>query len=505
MAPAYAQLGEIAIRLQKYDQATILLYQALSYNPYDALALTNLAVAQRLAGHPGEAARTMAQALARMPLLPYARAEKWRIASAAEKTASKPADQTPEDWAKPYPVAADTYLEVAAWYRTLGDVASSDAVLHYALSRLPAESITPVVYYYLAANAREAGKDDQADQYARLGEAAPYAKVFPNRLEDAWVIEDELRDHPLDAHASYLLGNYLFAHGRYDDGARYWSDAFGQGFEYSVLMRNLGLYAWRVKNDPAGAAGFYEKAVKLAPEDYRLYADLDEIYFRLGKAGSREKLFAQAPASVLDRDTVRVRRALLLTQAKEYDGAIALLLDHHFKPWEGGVGAREMYVLANFHKGMHALEDNKPPEAVAAFQKALEYPRNLGAGKPDKPHDEEALFWLGEAWKAAGNADAAHDAWTQAAAEGKDGPTLARLYRGLALRRLGQPEEADKILIPLAQVKPGEKQGAAELYASGLLSLYDNRSDLAAEKFTAALAANPDYWLARLALDRVIR
>src|ERR1019366_9512834 len=147
-----------------------------------------------------------------------------------------------------------------------------------------------------------------------------------NRQEDAWVIDEELRDHPLDAHALYLLGNYLFAHGRYDDGARYWSDALGQRFEYSVLMRNLGLYAWRVKNDLAGAAGFYEKAIKLAPEDYRLYADLDQIYFRLGKAGSREKLFAQAPASVLDRDVVRVRRALLLTQAREYDEAVALLL-----------------------------------------------------------------------------------------------------------------------------------------------------------------------------------
>jgi tetratricopeptide (TPR) repeat protein len=504
-APAYTQLGEIAIRLQKYDQAVTLLHQALSLNPYDAMTLTDLAAAQRLAGHTGEAARTMAQALARMPLLPYARAEQWRIASAVAKTTSKSADHTPEDWAKPYPAAADTYLEVAAWHRTLGDVASSDAVLHSALSRLPGQSVTPVVYYYLAANAREAGKPDQADQFARQGEAAPYAQVFPNRQEDAWVIEEELRDHPQDAHASYLLGNYLFAHGRFDDGARYWSDALRQGFEYSVLMRNLGLYAWRVKNDLVGAAGLYEKAIKLAPEDYRLYVDLDEIYFCLGKAGSREKLFAQAPASVLDRDLVRVQRALFLTQVGEYDGAVALLLDHHFKPWEGGVRLREMYVLANFQKGRRALEDNKPAEAVAAFRKALEYPRNLGVGKPDKPHDEEVLFWLGEALQAAGSADAAHDAWTQAAAEGKDGLTLSRLYRGLALRRLGQPEEADKILIPLAQIKAGETPGAAELYASGLLSLFDDRSDLAAGKFTAALAADPDFWPAKFALDRVIR
>ena len=112
------------------------------------------------------------------------------------------------------------------------------------------------------------------------------------------MIDDQLRDHPLDTHALFFMGNYLFAHGRYEEGARRWAQAFGQGFEYSVVMRNLGLYAWRVKNDLPDAAEFYEKAVKLAPEDYRLYTDLDEIYFRLGSAGRREKLFADAPASV---------------------------------------------------------------------------------------------------------------------------------------------------------------------------------------------------------------
>jgi len=504
-APALGQLGEIAIRLQKYDQAATLLYRALSHNPYDAMALTDLAASLRLAGRTTEASKAIARALERMPLLPYARAEQWRIETALEKAMPKPAGHASEDWAGPYPASADPYLEVAAWYRTLGDVASSDAVLQAALSHLPTPAITPVVYYYLAANAREEGKDDQADEYARKAQAAPYTKAFPNRLEDAWVIDDELRDHPLDAHASYFLGNYLFAYGRYDDAARYWSDALGQGFEYSVLMRNLGLYSWRVKNDLPDAAGFYENAVKLAPEDYRLYTDLDEIYFRMGNAGSRERLFAEAPASVRDRDTVLVRRTLLLTQEREYERALDLLMNHHFKPWEGGVGAREMYVLANFQKGRRALEDSKPAEAEVAFRKALEYPRNLGVGKPDKPRDEEVLFWLGDALKAEGNAAAARDAWAQAAQEGKNGSVVASLYRGLALRRLGQAEEADKVLNPLSEVKPGEKHGAAEFYASGLLDLFANRSDKAAGEFTAALEADPDFWPARLALDRVTR
>ena len=394
-------------------------------------------------------------------------------------------------------------MQVAAWYRSLADVNDADEVLHFALKHLPAQAITPVVYYYLAADEREKGNDERADDFARQGEAAPSAKVFPNRLADAEVIDDELRDHPLDAHALFFLGNYLFAHGRYDEGAQSWEQAFGQGLEDSVLMRNLGLYAWRVKSDLPDAAQFYEKAVQLAPEDYRLYVDLDEIYFRMGSAGLREKLFAGAPASVLDRDTVRVRRALLLTQEQQYDHALELLIDHSFKPWEGGVAVREMFVLANFDKGLRALEGNQAPVAEEAFRKALAYPHNLGSGKPDKPHDEETWFWLGEALSAQGKSDAARDAWAHAIDEGKGTSPLATLYRGLAERRIGQSDASAKSLGALTEVKPGEKHAAAAFYAAGLLDLYDHHTPEAKVKFLAALDADPDFWQARLALDRV--
>jgi len=503
-ATAYAQLGEISITLQNYTQAIQLLYQSLSYNPRDAMAAADLALAMRLAGMTGEADATITRAMDEMPLLPYARAERWMIETTRKKAGQESAPPVSEDWTKPYPATAEPFLQVAAWYRDLGDVDDSSQILRLAVERLPAPAVTPLVYYYLAANEREKGSEERADDFARQGQAAPSAKVFPNRQADAEVIDDQLRDHPLDAHALFFMGNYLFAHGRYDEGAKYWEQAFGQGFDDSVLLRNLGLYAWRVKNDLPDAAEFYEKAVKLAPEDYRLYVDLDEIYFRLGSAGRREKLFADAPASVRDRDTVLLRRALLLTQERQYDRALGLLMDHTFKPWEGGVAVHEMYVLANFHKGLQALEGSQPAVAEGAFRKALEYPHNLGSGKPDKPHDEELWFWLGEALNAQNKSDAAHDAWAQAAGEGQGISPLGSLYRGLALRRMGQNAASEKTLDKLVQVKLGGKHAAAEFYAAGLLDLYDHRTPAAAAKFLAALDADPEFWQARLALDRVV-
>ena len=502
-ASAYAQLGEIALVLKDYKHAISLLKQSLSYNPADAMAGTDLAVAMRLAGMNGDAEKTLAAALESMPLLPYARAERWRIET-ARGTTDRGSEHAPSAWAKPYPATSEVYLQVAAWYRRVGDFGSSNGVLNDALRQLPAQAISPLVYYYLAANAREQGNDEQADAFARQGQAAPYAKVFPARLADAEVIDDQLNDHPLDAHALFFLGNFLFAHGRYDEAARSWEQAFGQGFEYSVVMRNLGLYAWQVKDDPRDAAQFYEQAIKLAPDDYRLYTDLDEIYFRLGAAGGREKLFATAPVSVRNHDTVLVRRSLLLTQEGKYDQAEALLMDHRFKPWEGGVHVREMYVLANLQKGTRALEEGKPAVAEAAFRQAVEYPHNLGSGKPDKPHDEEAWFWLGESLNAQNKADAARQAWTEAVEQSSDGSPLAALYLGLAERRLGQDQASESALQPLRQLKAGEKH-AAEFYAAGLLEVYEHHNPQASANFMAALNTDPDYWQARVMLDRVGR
>jgi tetratricopeptide (TPR) repeat protein len=251
------------------------------------------------------------------------------------------------------------------------------------------------------------------------------------------------------------------------------------------------------------AAGFYERAIRLAPDEYRLYVDLDEIYTLSGDVAQREKLFAQAPASVRNRDTVLVRLALLATQQKRYDQALELLMHHRFKPWEGGAIVREMYVLANVQKGRQALAAKNEAEAEAAFRQALEYPHNLGVGKPDKPHDEEPLYWLGEALAAQGKNDAARDAWSEAAAQGRNASSTAALFAGLALRRLGQSDEAAKLLGPLARPGGEGRAGAEDFYLAGLLALFENHRDEASSHFRKALELDPSLWQARIELEQM--
>ncbi|MBZ5543909.1 MAG: DUF5107 domain-containing protein, partial [Acidobacteriia bacterium] len=118
--PAFAALGEIALQQKEYGEAVKLFRQALSSNPDDARVQADLAVALRLAGRTAEAGKVVDAALKRMPLLPFARAEEWRSSTAKAANAAGAANR--ENWEKTFTYDVQKYLDVAAWYRRLGDL-----------------------------------------------------------------------------------------------------------------------------------------------------------------------------------------------------------------------------------------------------------------------------------------------------------------------------------------------------------------------------------------------
>ncbi|MGH9453621.1 MAG: tetratricopeptide repeat protein, partial [Terriglobia bacterium] len=503
-APAFVELGEIAIHQRDYAGAVRLLQRAVSYNPGDALALADLAAAERLAGDAREAARTSAEAVQRMPLLPYALAEQWMDdRDAAPANGSTTSGK--ENWAKVIGIDPQNYMAVGAWYHHLGAYASSDAVLHAAAENLPAQKLSPLIYYYLASNAGQEGKTQQGRDAQQKAVSLPCAEVFPNRVSDAAVLEEAILHNPGDAHAQYALGNFLFAHGRYVEASSLWSTALAEGFNDPVLLRNLGLYAWRVKRDLFSAAGLYARAIRLSPNDYRLYSDLDEIDEQKGDASARAKLFQSAPHEVLEQDTVRTRYALFLMEQSKFDQALAVLMNHQFKPWEGGEEVHDIFVVANVEKGKQALANHRLGEAENAFRKAMEYPSNLGVGKPSKPDDEEPLFWLGMTLQAEGKQAEAQAAWRSAAERGRNADNATAVYSALAFEKLGQKDEAQKILDRCINSSARADARAYNYFVAALAERYTHKAEMAGTDFRHAIELDPSFWRARLALNEVNR
>ncbi|HEX5412646.1 MAG TPA: DUF5107 domain-containing protein [Terriglobia bacterium] len=507
-APALVQLGEIAIWQKQYADAQKLLRKALRHDPDDGVALGDLAVALRLGGNLKEASDLANSVVETMPILPYALAEQWCVEAAlGDEAAAKHATKAFES-AVGY--RSQGYLEAGAWYRRLGDLASSDFVLRAGTRNLAAKEVSPLIYYYLAANAWDEGNAHQASADAIAAEKASVEAVFPNRPEDAQILREVLAHTSVNAHAKYFLGNFLFAHSHYAEAANLWKQAEGEGVHYAVLYRNLGVYALRVEDDPAGAAAYYASAIKQSPSDFRLYVDLDEIYTQLGKTSDREKLFAGAPPEVLGHDAVRARRLVLNVEERRYDQALDALEGHIFKPWEGGRVIRELFVLANLEKGRQAFEAGNFKAAEEAFHAGLEYPENLGVGKPEHPQDEEALYWLGRALDAQGQKSQARSAWQQAADEMRPAETgeeargggPSSFYGALALDRLGRSEDASRILDGLARESATGRKSAYDYYLAGLVKNYRKQDGEAAADFRRALELNPGFWQARLELER---
>jgi Tfp pilus assembly protein PilF len=507
VAPALIQLGEIAIQRKQYGQAEKLLRKAQRHNPDDGVALSDLAVALRLGGNLKEASEVANKAVDKMPILPYALAEQWRVEAALGGIAPAQHDMV---FTNTVGYRSQGYLEAGAWYRRLGDLASSDSVLRAATKNLAAKEVSPLIYYYLAANGWDEGNAQQASADANAAEKANVEAVFPNWPEDAMVLREVVAHNPSDVHAKYFLGNFLFAHSHYAEAAALWKQAEGEGFHYAVLYRNLGVYALRVQNDPTSAAAYYGSAIKQSPADFRLYVDLDEIYTQLGKTSYREKLFAGAPPEVLGHDAVRARRVLLNVEERRYDQALDALKGHNFRPWEGGRIVRELFVLANLEKGRQAFEAGQFKVGEESFRAGLEYPENLGVGKPEHPQDEEALYWLGRALEAQGEKSAAHNAWQQVvdqmrAAQDESeegGGGSSSFYAALALDRLGHSAEASRILDGLARELATGRKSAYDYYLVGLVKNYRKQEGQAAADFRRALELNPGFWQARLELQR---
>ena len=427
-----------------------------------------------------------------MPLLPSALEE----AAEDQRTTST---ETPSDALRILSAGGDvdTYLSVAAWYRGLGDFASSNHVLDAAAARF---ADSPMVYAYLASNAWKEGRDSQAAQYAAQLAAAPYTSLFPHRVADALALSEVLAHNPHDQHALLLLGDFLFARGRYDDAAAKWRGAAARGLQSAELQRDLGIWAWRVKGDRELAASYFEKAIQMAPQQYRLYPQLDEIYAELGDSARRAKLYAAAPAAVLERDVVRVRQASFLTEQRQFDEALAVLNSHPFKPWEGGQIAREVYVMANLQQGRQEMSEKEYAKAEQSFRRALEYPANLAVGKPSHPHDEEAQYWLGEALNAQGKTDAARAAWQSAADSGADGDGNSALFRAVAERRLGDSQSAQEQLTRLAKLANAAQASAQDFCIAGRAQHFLGEDPLAQHDFRQALTLDPGNLCARMEL-----
>ncbi len=451
----YYQLAELASLRGDYSQALSLVEQSLQHGALNTKALElktsllrrtgRLEMAERLTRRILRIDPLDARALFEQSLVLALEGEKSQTARAKMLTLMRG--------------EVHSYLEMAIDYANSGLFDEAIQLLNTFIQQAPDKNrIDPQVFYFLGYFHDQRHQPAEAMEDFKTAAKMPPDFCFPFQFEAEPILRHALKRNPSDARAWYYLGNLLFDN-QPSKALGAWEQAVRLDDQFALAQRNLGLAKARVQKDVAGGIECLEKAVALAPDDPRLYYELDVLYESDGAPVQRRlETLNRRPEVVAKRDDALTRRVMVLTAAGHPEGALRILRSHHFHNWEGSSSLHGLYMDACVQSGLAKLRAEEPAAALANFQLATEYPANQEVGRPRREARlAEIQYWIGVAEERLGQKAEAEAAFRSASGASGYGDTEGQYYRGLAMQRLGENSDAKRIFERL------ERQGLEEL------------------------------------------
>jgi tetratricopeptide (TPR) repeat protein len=291
-------------------------------------------------------------------------------------------------------------------------------------------------------------EDINFDRLNRAKQLPPPA-VFPcvQELEPAFRLA--LRKDPDDGQTRLYLGHLLFHLGRHAEGRAMWKRAAELGAEPVIAYRALGMAAKTLDNDLPSARDWLTKANQADPKDSIVARDLANVLFaQADKADSDAEKRALATEA---RDRLKVAFAegkgrsdfvALLARAQnrldEFAETARMLDSVRVTIWEGAHEVHDLFVQSHLALGEAHLKAGRATEALAEFNRALEYPANLATGKLENAREAHINFARGNALAALGRKTEAAAAWKLAAEEPESKDERIEAARTKAKEALGK-------------------------------------------------------------------
>lgn len=381
----------------------------------------------------------------------------------------------------------------------------------------------PLVHYTLGWLYQKLGNKAAALRAFKEGSAQPTDYCFPARLEEIAIFEAAMSANPRDARAPYYLGNLLYDRRRHREAIQMWEKSASLDKKFPTVWRNLGIGYFNFLKNPARARQAFEKAFLIDPSDARLCYERDQLWKRLGeKPEKRLRELEKYPQLVCQRDDLSLELCALYNQTGRHEIAAQLVAGRQFQPWEGGEGGPlAQHVRAQLALGRAAFAKGDFTSARSHFEHALTSPRNLSEAKHILANQSDIHYWLGCAYSAVDDKNAARKHWLVAATFKGDFQQMSvrafsemTFYSALSLERLGRRAEAMKLLRDLLAyaTKLQKAPATVDYFATSLPTMLLFDDDLQFRQETAALFLQAQAHLglgqkpkARVLLESVLR
>ena len=503
--PAFYQLALSAIRDKDYKKAMEMIEQSLYVGARDLQALSVKAYILRQQGRTEEAGKVLDLIQSIDPLDYWSEAERsFLVAGNASFL------QSTRHYRSDGIIAVQELLEVVANYMTLNDYKAALSLLDEALAVGEPFAVYPLVYYYKAYLLQQSGNRDEAVACMEKASGLSSLNNYPHRLEEIALFDTLLEISPEDAKLHYYLGNLLYYLGQKEQGLAHWERSASIDPSFAIACRNVG-FGEGVKGNLDVSMKYYDMAIKANPNDALLLTESDKIYEQANVSSAiRLKRLEALKKTVMKHDDAVMRLLSLYNEAGLYDKAIRILSDRHFHLWEGGGQVHGIYVDSHMLKGLELLKRKQFNKAIAEFDLANQYPRNLEVAPSHRGGYEAKVYYLsGIAYEGLKQADKARECFEKsAAAVTRGGLSDLNYYKAKSLNKLGKKAEAEAVLADMLSVKERLQKNLMDSYAKfgeanrnvqqsnmsyfiGLIDLLQGNEAKAKEAFSEALRLYP--------------
>ena len=417
VSPALTKAAAIRMRSGEYDTAENLLKQALDKEADNPLAGVYLAFCSARMHRYADFRRQIEGILARDPLNQLARYALVTCGMLEEGEFFGSLDSSP----------SQTVLDLLFDLRDAGLDAEAEALLDGTFACL--NDLSAMVYY-------------------AAGKSAPHHRLnrtFPWRLAELDVLEKAVKRDPEDSFARYLLGCQLYAYRQYDRAQEIWESCP----DLYEAWRNRACCLWRKgqrKEAIALLGTAFDMVKALGDPDLCEEIIYERAYLmnRSGADGEATVSFIEDAGTVLDelRDDIAMELCNAYNRAKRYGDTLQLLMEHRFRPCEGGEAAIvNQYITAKTGLAGLAKDAGQYEEALRLYEEAGVIPDAIGAALWDDQPLMHAKFNTAYCLDKLGRREDAVPLWETVAARAG-----APLLKARAMLELGRKEEAKKLL-----------------------------------------------------------